>query len=187
MRSFALSVVAGILTVGTTAHGAVLCAKARRDGTFNTAVRIRESCKATEVVLNPNSLGFCCSLPTTTSTTTTSTTLVSGHCAFGGATCTSDADCGIPGVCYSGSPGGIYPDRACAIRCDGGLPCPPATFCFTSGLLGPICVGCGQPGSADDSKCAPDMVCASNDCYQLDHQECDTDATDCTIRERCVP
>jgi hypothetical protein len=66
MRSFAWSSVAVVLMMGSTTHGAVLCAKPRRDGSFNTAVRIREACKPTEVILSPTALGFCCSLPPTT-------------------------------------------------------------------------------------------------------------------------
>jgi hypothetical protein len=71
MRAF-VSVAVAVL-VSSTAHAAVLCAKPRKDGTFDTAVRIRETCKATEVVLGRAGVGFCCSLPTTTSTTTSTT------------------------------------------------------------------------------------------------------------------
>jgi hypothetical protein len=37
----------------TAAHAAVLCAKQRSDGTFNSSVRIREACKSRETELDP--------------------------------------------------------------------------------------------------------------------------------------
>jgi len=40
------------------AHAAVLCAKTRADGTFNSSVKLREQCKSREVRLAPTSLGL---------------------------------------------------------------------------------------------------------------------------------
>jgi hypothetical protein len=56
MRAFVWVVVA--VLVSSTAQAAVLCAKPRKDGTFNTTVRIREACKSTEVMLSPAGVGL---------------------------------------------------------------------------------------------------------------------------------
>ena len=72
MRVFAVSV-AAVALVSTTAQGAMLCAKPRKDGSFSATVKIRTACKAGESQLNPADVGFCCQLSTTTSTSTTRT------------------------------------------------------------------------------------------------------------------
>jgi len=59
--------------IATETHAAVLCARQRSDGSFNATVKIRDACKRTETVLQPEAVGFCC---TTTTTTTTGTTFV---------------------------------------------------------------------------------------------------------------
>jgi hypothetical protein len=41
------------------AGAAVLCAKPRKDGSFNTGVKIREACKPGEVQLDAAAVGFC--------------------------------------------------------------------------------------------------------------------------------
>src|SRR5262245_13629410 len=107
------------LVVATTADAAVLCAKPKRDGTFNGGVKIREACKSGETVLDPAALGFCCT-PSTTSTSTTSvasttapsttsttTTLAAGEtlevpfCGFSNAT-TQQSYAGLVEVTVSG-------------------------------------------------------------------------------------
>jgi hypothetical protein len=155
------------------AEAASLCIT--RGGT----VKARVACRRKETPLNPADFGLCGCGGTTT------TTLPSGVCAFKGTTCTSDAECSIPGVCFAGSPGGIFPPGSCLIRCTSNADCTPQTFCFQSGELGGICVGCGQPGSEDNSKCAPDMTCVANDCHQLSHPECTVSGTGCFIRQTC--
>jgi cysteine-rich repeat protein len=50
-------------TIPTTTRlprSAVLCAKPRKDGTFNTSGKIRIACKASEAQFDPAALGFCC-------------------------------------------------------------------------------------------------------------------------------
>jgi hypothetical protein len=46
------------LIAGHTAHAVVLCAKARRDGTFSTGIKIRENCGPKETQLDPVELGL---------------------------------------------------------------------------------------------------------------------------------
>ena len=71
-----------VLVVTSTAEVAVLCAKPRKDGTFNGAVRIRESCKPGETQLDPAAVGFCCAASTTSTSSTSTTTTIMGTCAF---------------------------------------------------------------------------------------------------------
>lgn len=47
-----------ILAVASTAQGAVLCARPKLDGTFSTAMKIRETCTPREVQLDPAALGL---------------------------------------------------------------------------------------------------------------------------------
>jgi hypothetical protein len=54
VRILALSV----LCLAANAGAVVLCARQRADGTFNSTVRIRESCRATEMQLDPVALGL---------------------------------------------------------------------------------------------------------------------------------
>src|SRR5262249_18697410 len=65
------AVLAGAALVAAhAARAAVLCAKPRNDGTFNSGVKIREACKPNEVQLDPAAVGFCCGQTTTTLTVT---------------------------------------------------------------------------------------------------------------------
>jgi hypothetical protein len=95
------------LVVGTASDAAVLCAKPKRDGTFNSGVRIRELCKSGEVQLDPAVVGFCCTTSTTTSRTTTSTTLPVAEtlsvpfCGFSNTT-TQDSYAGLVEVTVAG-------------------------------------------------------------------------------------
>ncbi len=54
--------VGGVLLVfamaATAAHGAVLCARKRADGTYSSGVAIREACKRSESTLDPSALGL---------------------------------------------------------------------------------------------------------------------------------
>ena len=92
-----------VLMAGDTAVAAVLCAKPRKDGTFNTAVKIREACKPGEVQLDAAAVGLCCTVTTTTTSGTTDTTCPPTTtttslplCSAAGPTCTT-------GVCSNGS------------------------------------------------------------------------------------
>ena len=69
------TLIVGPLLTANIARAAVLCAKPRKDGTFNSSVKIREACKQNEVELAPGLVGFCCGV--TTSTTTSSSSLPS--------------------------------------------------------------------------------------------------------------
>jgi hypothetical protein len=83
--------------VAEPAGAAVLCAKPRKDGTFNGSVKIREACKANEVVVCPSDVAGSCPSPSTTSTTSTSTTTVS--CPIHTTTSLGIPDCG-GGICF---------------------------------------------------------------------------------------
>ena len=76
MRS--LVMLAVMLCTTPVAHAAVLCVRPRSDGTFNASVKIREVCKAREVQLQPQDVGFCCLATTTSTTTSSSTTMTTG-------------------------------------------------------------------------------------------------------------
>lgn len=56
MKVIAASSVIGLSVGLLPADGAVLRAKQRSDGTFNTSIKIREVCKTREVQLDPASL-----------------------------------------------------------------------------------------------------------------------------------
>lgn len=187
-----------LLAAAPLAHAVVLCARPGRDGTLNTTVKIRPACKPPEQQLDAAALGLqgppgpqgapgvCeCSTTTTTTPSTTTTTLAGpGTCSFKGTPCSSDADCGLPGICFGGD-GGVNP-AVCHQRCDTNADCTAQTFCFASGI-GSICVGCGQPPNEDSAKCTAYGTCQTNDCKSFGHPEC-TGATGaaCTFPDRCV-
>src|SRR5262249_11842190 len=52
------SVLLAVLSLPVAVHAVVLCARPRGDGTFNTSVKLRESCKAGETTLDPATLGL---------------------------------------------------------------------------------------------------------------------------------
>jgi hypothetical protein len=99
-----------------------------------------------------------------------------------------DGDCDIAGVCHS-NPTGADPfaaQPACFQRCTTSADCTPGLSCFTSGELGPICVGCGAHGSEDDSKCTSQAICRHNDCTQfVGYAECPSTGAACTISDDC--
>ncbi len=128
-----LAPLVGLLLFAVTAEASVLCAKRRRDGSFNGAVKIRQACRSGEVGLTPDMVGFCCTVTTTTSSTAVSTTMpcpttttlgappcqmVSGQgclgVCLGGQTCADDGggqcicsgplQCGVNGVCGGSCP-----------------------------------------------------------------------------------
>src|SRR6266481_994807 len=90
-----------------------------------------------------------------------------GICSFSSASCTSDTDCGIPGVCYVGVDGPV-----CHHKCASDADCTTNTFCFQNGEIGGICVGCRQAGQEDNSKCTAYEKCQRDDCKQFCHTEC---------------
>jgi len=97
----ALALAAAALMAVHAARAAVLCAKPRKDGTFNSGVKIREVCKPNEVQLDPAAVGFCCgatstTFPVTTTCPTTSTTTTLPMCTAGAAVCPGS------GVCFNG-------------------------------------------------------------------------------------
>src|SRR5439155_20765867 len=102
---------------------------------------------------------------------------LAGVCSFSGASCTSDAECGIPGVCYDGSQGPV-----CHHKCATNADCTSGTFCYNAAGTGPICVGCGQ----DNSKCTSCEVCDTDDCKQFCHAECTATGQPCTISDPCI-
>src|SRR5262245_9447737 len=58
MPRFVSLMIASLWLVATHAAAVVLCARPRADGTFNTTVKLRESCHATEMQLDPVALGL---------------------------------------------------------------------------------------------------------------------------------
>lgn len=58
MRTASLVVVSLVLSAAIAADAAVLCARRRADGTFNSAVTIRETCTSKESALDPAALGL---------------------------------------------------------------------------------------------------------------------------------
>jgi len=66
-----LAVLVAMLSFAVDASGSVLCAKPRRDGTFNGTVKVRDACTPREVQLAPGDVGFCCGVTTTVTVTTT--------------------------------------------------------------------------------------------------------------------
>jgi hypothetical protein len=76
MRRLAAVVLVGAILVEP-ARAAVLCARPRKDGSFDGPVKIREVCRTGETAIRPEDVGLCCTVPTSASTTTTSTSTVS--------------------------------------------------------------------------------------------------------------
>ncbi len=140
---------AALLFAPNAANAAVLCAKQRSDGTFSSSVKIREVCRAKEVQLAPQDVGFCCSATTTSTTSTslacpTTTTLGAPDCSIGGGVCglypcfngqtctdTGGGVCGCTGPVQCGGPFSV-----CGGECPGGLTCTPK----------PVPPGCGSIG-----------------------------------------
>jgi hypothetical protein len=132
------------------ANAAVLCAKQRSDGTFSASVKIREGCRAKEVQLAPQDVGFCCSATTTSTSTTslacpTTTTLGNPGCVAGfgcgfqcpnGQMCmdTGGGQCGCAGPVLCG---GQY--SACGGECPAGQTCTPKSVPPGCGSIGCTC------------------------------------------------
>jgi hypothetical protein len=134
-----------------TATAAALCAKRRSDGTFSSSVKIREACRAKEVQLAPQDVGFCCSV-TTTSTTSSSlacptmTTLGVPDCQSGvgcgfqncrnGQTCTDQGglQCACTGPVQCG---GLF--SVCGGECPLGQTCTPKSVPPGCGSIGCSC------------------------------------------------
>jgi hypothetical protein len=172
---FGALLIAVVCSTGT-AHAAVLCARARNDGTLGGTVRIREVCRSREVQLAPEDVGFCCEASSTTSTTgaaptsttptssapttsgpttstptttTPSTTTVAAHCGNNVVEAGEACDCGIPPCGPSGANNGPPNRGGCPIQSDGVW-----TFCAqdcSACQPGPRCGdGVVQPGDACD-------------------------------------
>jgi len=158
MRTFGL-VMVGVLLVGATnANAVLLCAKPKKDGTFDTSVMIRESCRGDERQLDPIALGLQgpkgdpglqglqgppgdpgqCTCPRT--------------CKGTGTTCTTDDDCeGVTGVCDN-----FAATASCVQTCTVSADCSPGMFCFPNGQLGlGVCAGC----QGNDAVCPGDTIC----------------------------
>jgi hypothetical protein len=100
-----------------------------------------------------------------------------GSCSFSHATCTTDADCGLPGVCANVARGPV-----CYAKCVTDADCAPGISCFRDGDIDGICVGCG----GDNRKCAAKETCEYNHCVQWGHPECVANSVPCTISNSCV-
>ena len=138
-RCLALAAVPAVVLLAARADGAVLCAKQRADGTFHTAVKIREVCHPNEVTLTPDAVGFCCTATTTTTTTATSTsqqcptttTLGAPDCGgdpafFCGGQCPDSQTCGDDGNGHCACLGPLHcggADNFCGGDCPVGQSC----------------------------------------------------------------
>lgn len=115
--------VAGAAAHPPFANGAVLCAKARKDGTFGSSLRIRETCTKREVEVHPAALGFCCEpSSTTTAVTTTTSSVTSSVCPTFTTTTLGVPDCGGDGAtCFGLCPNALacVPDRLGGCSCTG--------------------------------------------------------------------
>jgi len=136
-----LASLVGVLLFAVTANADVLCAKRQRDGILNGPVKIRPACRAGEVTLTPDMVGFCCTVTTTTTSTTamtcpsTTTTLApncqgsGGNCigvCSGGQTCADDGTghCVCTGTLQCDSING-----SCGGSCPPGQTCQPFPGC----------------------------------------------------------
>lgn len=151
------------------AHGAVLCAKARKDGTVGGTLRIREACAKREVEVDPAALGLCCEGPTTTMTvpSTTVTVTSTNVCPTYTTSTLGIPDCG-ESFCFGLCPNALAcvaddeglcscagPEVACQVVSAGGTcggTCPEGLACQTVQPVGED----GCPG-APRCGCAPDF------------------------------
>src|SRR5262245_53705371 len=114
-------VAVAVLVMGSTAGAAVLCAKPRKDGTFNTGVKIREACKTSEVQLDAAAVGLCCTVTTTTTAGTTATS------------CPPTTTTTSLPLCSTG-----LPSSSCIVGvCSNGSSCAPDSVTGACGCTGP--------------------------------------------------
>jgi hypothetical protein len=140
------ALLAGVMILGqlaAAADGAVLCAKPKRDGSFNGGVKVREACKPGELQLAPADVDFCC--PTSTTVTTTTTTSL---CPPVTTSTLGVSDCGQPptfcgGLCANAR--ACVADTSGICSCTGPeLPCGVVTFRGTCGGTCPTGFACGS-------------------------------------------
>lgn len=169
-----LAVVLGTIVVGnvpSTADGAVVCVKTRRDGTLGGVLRVREACKASEVEVDLAALGLCCGGQTTTVTSTsvcptyTTTTLGIPDCSPGFCSpygCTNARECVMDDQGTCGCTGPLVPCRAITVSGECGGTCPEGLTCQTvrpvgdDGCPGPPICGCAPPAAIP---CGPTLTC----------------------------
>lgn len=113
-----------LMLAASTAGAAVLCAPLKRDGTFNSAVKVREACRRKEVQLGIVGLDQVIIEPQSSTTTSTMTTSTSTTTITLLPTCTTvGADCG------SGAPGTCACVALCEHGCGLGCAAVTATSC----------------------------------------------------------
>ena len=182
-----IAVAASLLMLASTANAAVLCATTRRDGTFNSSVKVREACRPKEVqlaivgqppvIIEPqaSSTTSTSAAPTTTSPTptTTPTTTLATTTTIGGGVCGNNVieggevcDCGIP-PCepvrygpFSGVNQGGCPNGAggSATYCASDCSaCLPAPRCGNGSLEAGDT--CDWLGGSSADNCAPGSLC----------------------------
>ena len=134
-----------LLILASTAGAAVLCATLKRDGTFDSAVKVRETCRRKEVQLGIVGLDQVIierQSSTTTSTSTTSTSVTTTTLLPACTTVGGDCGSGQPGTC------------SCVFLCDHGC------------NLG--CVEVTSTSCSGDGQCpAGYPFCASDKCAGL--------------------
>lgn len=124
------------------ASGAVLCAKQRSDGTFSSSVKIREACRAKEVLLAPEAVGFCCAA-STTSTSTSSTSLA----------CPTTTTLGNPGCVAGFGCGSSAPTGRCArIQAMASAPVPGRCCAVANTVRAAASVPLGKPARRSPSR-----------------------------------
>jgi hypothetical protein len=136
------------------ADAAVLCTKPRKSGELNGSVKVRTACRPSEIELGPEELGFCCTLPTSsTSTSSTSTSTTTGSCPVYTSTSLGIPDCfGSAASCFGLCPNAhaCVPDaQTGACGCTGPIqPCGVVTYdgvCGGSCPDGQTCQSYGPP------------------------------------------
>jgi hypothetical protein len=167
MRHVAAMLVAWVV-LGGVADAAVLCVKPRKSGELNGAVKIRTACRAGEVQIAPEDVGFCCTQPPSSSSTSTSVTTTSsttGSCPIDTSTTLGIPDCfGGTGACL----GLCANARACEHDPQtGGCACvgavQPCGIVTASGMCGGSCPGgatCQYYGAPGADGCPGEPHCA---------------------------
>lgn len=177
------------------AQAAVLCAKPKSDGTFDTAVKIRETCKRGETQLDLGALGVQCSCAVECVSDTmcddgnpctiNRCDLTTGKCRFDEPTnCDDGNDCTVDGC---------QPMNGCQhMPVPQGSPCPddgsPCTTeaCDAAGVCVHTALPQGQGCPDDGNPCTADACDSSGTCVHpsLEGTACD-DGNICTGPDTC--
>ncbi|HJQ83829.1 MAG TPA: hypothetical protein VKA21_07130 [Candidatus Binatia bacterium] len=144
-------VVFAVLAGAAASDAAVLCAKRRAGGSVRGVVKARDVCRADEVTLTPEEVGFCCTSTTTPTTSTTTATGPSGTTTTSSSEpCPTTTTLGVPSCAGS-------PTEFCSF-----LACPGGQTCGDGGSGQCTCTGPFHCGGADNfcgGDCAVGLSC----------------------------